>query len=69
MGNGLQGGGALIGKPHAHKESSLLQGREERCEVSFYWCKVMVEGMDTQGLETRLGTWSRWCSAVLLRIP
>lgn len=47
MGNGLQGGGALIGKPHAHKESSLLQGREERCEVSFYWCKVMVEGVDT----------------------
>ena len=30
MGNGLQGGGALIGKPHAHKESSLLQAGKKR---------------------------------------
>ena len=40
MGNGLQGGGALIGKPHAHKEPSLLQGRKERQEMSFYCCKI-----------------------------
>ena len=30
MGNGLQGGGALIGKPHAHKEPSLLQAGKKR---------------------------------------
>ena len=30
MGDGLQGGGALIGKPHAHKEPSLLQAGKKR---------------------------------------
>ena len=40
MGNGLQGGRTLIGKPHAHKEPSLLQGRKERREMSFYCFKI-----------------------------
>ena len=40
MGNGLQGGRTLIGKPHAHKEARLLQGRKERREMSFYCFKI-----------------------------
>ena len=46
MGNGLQGGGALIGKPHAHKESSLLQEeeRDARCHSTGAksWLKAWI---------------------------